>query len=387
MAANDGKQPSIPTWDGQPTGWRRYVKEVNWLVRGTKSSERTLLASRLLPKLTGPARLLAMSWPPQLFDNSNGVQVLLDMLGSSPLVRKPLGNASATLDRYFTFSRTASETIGAFLVREILAYEEFVEALRRLREEETGKSQVRDYGLPPTTSTTHEEAWPGWIRDATGYWTRTDEETIPTDDGDDVPAERPQPPEAAEYVPLRAHSSRTPSVASHATQEKDSFELGEGELWVLNILRGYRLLKAASLHPDERRDVLAATQNKLDYAAVSSALQTLWEDLHKTHHGHNTAYAVQQEVLDHDDSTTGWGDSSWAYYTSDYSGSGYPSWDDSSWAYYATDDWQTSSWDNTYWSQSQDEDLPHDLSAEERTARTNKQNKTRVEVEVAQWIW
>ena len=52
MAANDGKQPSIPTWDGQPTGWRRYVKEVNWMVRGTKPSERTLLASRLLPKLT-----------------------------------------------------------------------------------------------------------------------------------------------------------------------------------------------------------------------------------------------------------------------------------------------------------------------------------------------
>jgi hypothetical protein len=197
MAANDGKQPSIPTWDGQPTGWRRYVKEVNWMVRGTKPSERTLLASRLLPKLTGPARLLAMSWPPQLFDNSNGVQVLLDMLGSSPLVRKPLGNASATLDRYFSFSRTASETIGAFLVRESLAYEEFVEALRRLKEDGTGKTILRDYGLPPTTSATKDPAWPGWTRDDHGYW--QEDEPTRTDDGEDIPEERPQP--AAEGAP------------------------------------------------------------------------------------------------------------------------------------------------------------------------------------------
>ncbi|CAL1159019.1 unnamed protein product [Cladocopium goreaui] len=48
--------------------------------------------------------------------------------------------------------------------------------------------------------------------------------------------------------------------------------------FILDVLRGWRLLVAASLSPEEWRDVLATTGNKLDYLSVSSALQTLWDE-------------------------------------------------------------------------------------------------------------
>ena len=53
---------TVPAWDGNPHGWRRYSREVLWYVMGTKKSSRPFLAPRLISKLTGPARLLAMSW-------------------------------------------------------------------------------------------------------------------------------------------------------------------------------------------------------------------------------------------------------------------------------------------------------------------------------------
>ena len=47
---------------------------------------------------------------------------------------------------------------------------------------------------------------------------------------------------------------------------------------MLDVLRGWRLLVAASLSADEWRDILASTGNKLDYHAIAEALQTLWDE-------------------------------------------------------------------------------------------------------------
>ena len=52
----------LPSWDGNPRGWRRYQREMLWFYMGTRKSQRSLLGPRLVSKLTGPARLLAMSW-------------------------------------------------------------------------------------------------------------------------------------------------------------------------------------------------------------------------------------------------------------------------------------------------------------------------------------
>ena len=109
-----------------------------WYVLGTKKSNRAFLAPRLIAKLTGPARLLAMSWNQIDFKGKNGVQTLLKRLAASPLVRKNLPNTSAILNQYFQYKRYPQESIANFLVRESLYYEEFVESLMALMDEQQG---------------------------------------------------------------------------------------------------------------------------------------------------------------------------------------------------------------------------------------------------------
>ena len=129
---------SVPGWDGNPRGWRRYSREVTWFVLGTKKASRPFLAPRLISKLTGPARLLAMSWSQQDFKGTQGVRLLLQRLAESPLVRKNLPNTSAVLNQYFNYKRYPQESIANYLVRESLYYEEFSESLMALKDEQDG---------------------------------------------------------------------------------------------------------------------------------------------------------------------------------------------------------------------------------------------------------
>ena len=48
--------------------------------------------------------------------------------------------------------------------------------------------------------------------------------------------------------------------------------------FILDVMRGWRLLVAACLSSDEWRDVLASTGNKLDYQSIAAALQVLWDE-------------------------------------------------------------------------------------------------------------
>ena len=48
--------------------------------------------------------------------------------------------------------------------------------------------------------------------------------------------------------------------------------------FILDVMRGWRLLVAACLSSDEWRDVLASTGNKLDYQSIADALQVLWDE-------------------------------------------------------------------------------------------------------------
>ena len=115
----------------------------------------------LMGRLTGPARLLAMSWSQTGFDANDGTLKLLRRLAQSPLVRKSLPNAAAICQQYFSFKRTQGQTIGNFLVRESLVREEFVEA----HEEKLGVTQdQRDFGLPLVEETT-EDWWADWYED------------------------------------------------------------------------------------------------------------------------------------------------------------------------------------------------------------------------------
>ena len=138
----------VPSWDGHPKGWRRYCREVVRFVQSTKVNQRRHIATRLIVRLTGSARLLAMSWTQAEFDDDRGVLVYLQKLGKSPLVRRSLPNAAAIMSQHFGFRKLPQETIASFLVRETLSYEEFQEALIRLREERSGIDPAQqDFGL------------------------------------------------------------------------------------------------------------------------------------------------------------------------------------------------------------------------------------------------
>ena len=116
-------------------------------------------------------------------------------------------------------------------------------------------------------------------------------------------------------------------------------ELSNLDSFILDTLRGWRLLQAAALNDDEKRDMLSTTQNKLDYQSISDAAQTLWDDQSsgtkqrswnnnnkmeieddwpRTDHGSNAG-------SDWDTSSTGsWGYSNWA---SPYWDGNYNDWD------------------------------------------------------------
>ena len=101
------------------------------------------------------------------FDNKDGTKELLRRLAASPLVRRSVPNAVAICQQYFAFKGYPNEPMHAFLVRESLGYQEFVEAIIRLWEDKEGiQQQDKDFGLPddPEPSGYDYEWWDreGW---------------------------------------------------------------------------------------------------------------------------------------------------------------------------------------------------------------------------------
>ena len=149
MSSKDKTESWVPAWDGSSRVWRRYCREVAWDVGSTKRSQRRYIANKLISRLTGSARLLAMSWSQREFDCDECVLLFLRKLSASPLVRRSLPNAAATMNEYFNFKRRPGESISSFLVREGLGFEEFQEALLQLKEERDGVVPAsRDFDLP-----------------------------------------------------------------------------------------------------------------------------------------------------------------------------------------------------------------------------------------------
>ena len=298
-----GGGASIPAWDGHPKGWRRYAREVAWYVQGTKHTQRRYLATRLIGRLTGSARLLAMSWPQGEFDNDLGVLIYLRKLAQSPLVRRSLPNAAAIMSQYFQFRRQPGEAITTFLVRETLGFEEFNEALVRLREERQGLTMDKQlFGLETLLKKEEESSERDrWSEDSWSRWRRgwhdddewPDEpapedqdaevaaEDAPADGGGRSPGRAPPEDQGGEgQTPPEAGSTtsrrylRPPEKHPKGVQTDDeSFDS-----FILDVLRGWRLLQAASLTLEERRDVLSSTANRLDFESVSNALQILWDE-------------------------------------------------------------------------------------------------------------
>ncbi|CAE7252767.1 unnamed protein product [Symbiodinium sp. CCMP2592] len=356
---SDGKeQHHVPSWDGSARTWRRYTKEVSWFVQSTPVNKRRYCASRLLSRLMGPARLLAMSWSwnKMHFDTTEGTRLFLQRLAASPLVRKNLPNAAAICNQYFAFQRRAGENISSFLVRESLVHEEFCEAIIRLHEDRLGISQEsRDFGIPAEEPYDwSDEAWNGpswwtddWDEDAPSGGERAggaDEETAaePT-------ADAPSPTAAPGSSPSHAGGDRSPtrpaSVSAKEPGEEKApqaiDELAIADSFIMEVLRGWRLLQAAGLTAEEKRDILSTTKNSLDYEVIASALQNLWDEQLLGQRHSSSAYsahyteAADAELAYYQDDWW-YDDGDWWWHDDSYSDGFYvdPWWDDGSYEGY-----------------------------------------------------
>ena len=298
----DKAEHHIPTWDGQAKGWRRYTREVAWFVRSTPPKKRRFCATKLAGRLTSSARLLVMSWQTMDFDYETGTTDFLRRLAQSPLVRQALPNAAAVCEQYFSFRRRHQEPIHQFLVRETLCYSEICEAILRLHEEKVGVVQhKKDFDLPPDTGT--------------DWWTEEMEDEADNEDGDSQ-SQRVwrRGMEAASFSAgdwrsqarsQSLHSGTGAASASRGTEEaadEPLTELSLADSFVLGVLRGFRLLQAAGLSPEDRRDILGTTRGSLEYEAVTAALQTLWDEqlmgrtFNNTHNAHfNELQAMEEQ--------------------------------------------------------------------------------------------
>ncbi|CAL1146255.1 unnamed protein product, partial [Cladocopium goreaui] len=220
----------------------------------------------------------------------------------------------------------SAESIANFLVRESLYYEEFVESLLALKDEQQGGTMKDVFDFSESSSSSDEDgkddddddkksrkskASEGKTSDAKGSYKR-----VPTEEpsqhrgprgGDSVPGDSPHG--------SRPFSRRAPpSLAG----------LGSFDSFILKQLRGWRLLSGACLSAEEWRAVLASTNNKLDYESVSVALTILYDDQIQFQRGGHHHQALQRgpQLFSLAEDEDWYGESSW--------------WDDwDSWATYA----------------------------------------------------
>ena len=110
MSSKEKSDATVPTWDGSSRTWRRYVKENGWFIGSTKASQRKYVASRLISRLTGSARLLAMSWSQREFEGEQGV-MLLQTFFVFPISEE----VAAIMHEYFPFVGDPLKQLGSSL--------------------------------------------------------------------------------------------------------------------------------------------------------------------------------------------------------------------------------------------------------------------------------
>ncbi|CAE7581414.1 Smyd3, partial [Symbiodinium sp. CCMP2456] len=211
----------------------------------------------------------------------------------------------------------------------------------------------RDYGLPPIPDDEDYEGSWGWGWGDT-MWDAPDErpEEPDADAGVTEVPETPAPPGATGSSP--SHRAEVTSQAGSATRQsrtpevpKAVDELSMADSFILEVLRGWRLMQASGLNAEERRDILASTKNSMEYSVIAAALQNLWDDqlfgrgyhAHVPHHqayymdpmdNHEAEYALYQENED-----PWWNDADGWWYEGNYM-------DDH--GHYGEDDWWNSEW-------------------------------------------
>ncbi len=358
-----GSGNRVPTWDGRPESFFHYVTEIKWHLAGTKASERPYAAARLVRRILEsdyPAlKSLMYKLNPEEFTTEEAVSKLVSFLEASPMNRQPIPDAGRKLSAYYRrLSRKPQETIPQFLVREETLYDEMWRSLQRLlREKELDFTQydcslsdLKSFcGIDPEQSFYVPNGSTGQDSDTTGSGsthpsrfggTRPRAHTVEHEDDEEFDEDHEDPPTPRS----RSHSSPTPIGAPPYKPPSKKYDLIERlmqkgliPLAALDIIRGWLLLECTSATELDKSLVKAATQNKLGYQSIRSALLSLHEDRGKAGHPfpkgmskgkHSNFYA--EDMVDPDSSYDGfYGESfedpmdSWYDWGHDYSYDGF----------------------------------------------------------------
>ena len=146
MANNSQRDgPKIPTWNGDVLKWPQYETDVEWTLSGTPHNKRAFLVGRLVQALPEQraVRTLVQSWKATEFENEDGVRLYLDRLRASPLMKKPLPQASLAMTRYFGYRRFLGQTMGEYLIGEEKMFSDYKRALERLKEQAISAGRLK----------------------------------------------------------------------------------------------------------------------------------------------------------------------------------------------------------------------------------------------------
>ena len=76
------KHELIPAWDGEGRSFLEFAEQCKLLQRATKIDQRQLLAAKVVQKLSGPARTIALQQLDK-FEHQSGLEDLLALLEQS----------------------------------------------------------------------------------------------------------------------------------------------------------------------------------------------------------------------------------------------------------------------------------------------------------------
>ena len=283
----DQRWSFIPLWDGKPETFSHFIHEVKWSISSTKKDERGLMCAKIIRKAlqAGPPTLVQLMYKlePENFRTEEDIQKLIRYLEQSPLNRQALPDAGNKIGGYYRrLRRHQGESIPAFLVREDKVHSEMLQALQRLLRDK--EMAFTDYEV------TMEElrVFCGFKPGQSMFYgdDGLDEETSSRAQSETAQAQEDGNPfdESPRTASRRSSKSAKQEGPTEQLRGRDLLqrlmEKGLIPLSALDLVRGWMLLEMATNSEEERRLIRAATQNKLAYKDIKSALQTMFEERH-----------------------------------------------------------------------------------------------------------
>ena len=380
----------IPSWDGQPSGWRMYKRGVRWYASGTAYKERPQIAAKLVPQLTDAAARSVSRWDCRRYEKADGVWLFLLELARSPLPRRALNEAAQSFERYFHRSHGYSEGIPQHNVREDEQWHTFLDAAKRLIYEQRPKlpefylkiKQCRDERARFKRQQAEQ-----WKRDS-GQWSDYDQ----AQDGEQDDEQEAEVLDDDVGVHEHAHESiaAEPEDSDENEEPSDSDDNVDmdGGFWreLLELIRGWRLLDRGNISESAKVAIIGDAVSNLNYNAIPNLMRTNWDQPggKKGKGGAKNAFAFDWHP-DAQWSSSGWDNALWedSSWTADDDWGAWP--DDSNWPVtnsmwqeeWQGDPWQDDPWEGWYGDSSgwmnaagaaaqDDPSVPANMSEEER---------------------